>query len=1371
MSRAAMFRSAGGLSRCLFSRQLQPWRCRLLDTGARLLLHKRDLATAVSDFSASPYDHLVNTALPAFPPPSSGIYERQPFDPLMLESIPEPGVPMAATKMNRYGIPGETESMLLVFDACIDVGRLERAAAVLKRFNSMAILSLEERISLHNQYLRTSLLQMQTSPDRRQAEQLHKWYELQIRSKGLPHTAETIACMLKASLLSERGPRLERLVKRYMGMAPGSSGLQVLTRADILSDQDLAVITNFCPAHTFTKEAEEVDFQDFDEIEPEIGDIETKATEAATESDKNPASSAIPELMATPQRGEGLAFLKQGLRALMDSQDVDISKLSDAARRDFQLQVERDAIGNAVDRWRSINKDLRKMGINAATAPSSKTGSLSQHMGDWLVALEKRLKEEMALIPESENKTTKNEQDLERCVYGPLLEQSNPARLAAVTIMSVLSVGAMQGMDKGIVVSHLVSNVAKLVQEDIEMQKGALEKVRARKEKKLRRGVALAKPVSEPEVTQSTTDEPPLIEVSSETLQKLETMRKEPWSMFIRARVGSILLKLFLETAKIQVSVKHSVTNETVRQSQPAFAHMLQPRRGKKIGVLIPNMRLMDQMKREPIGDFIAKHLPMIVEPKPWRHLTEGGFLESKSTLVRISPGDEEQKLYTNAAIESGNLKQVFQGLDALGKTAWQINKNVLTVMMEAWNSGEEIANMPPLDPDLEVPEEPDSSADPLLRKRWIRAVKAVENKRYGLHSQRCYMNLQLEIARTFRNQTIYFPHNLDYRGRAYPMPTYLNHMGADHARAILKFANGKMLGARGLQWLKIHLANLYGMDKSSFEEREAFTDKNVPNIIDSATRPLDGTRWWLKAEDPWQCLAACFELKAALDLPDPTQFVSQLPVHQDGTCNGLQHYAALGGDTWGARQVNLEPGDRPADVYSAVANLVKEGIDEDAKAQVRPALVLQGKITRKVVKQTVMTNVYGVTFSGAKKQVCKQIEALYPDLGKECGIPNMILSTYIAKHIFRALKSMFGGAHDIQYWLGEIGNRVCRALTASQLQQIADGAASAEAKSGRPSKNQKTNLDELAQHFRSTVVWTTPLRLPVAQPYRKHKMREIRTCLQAISYPINDRTNSVDRRKQLQGFPPNFIHSLDASHMLLSALQCSDQGLDFAAVHDSFWTHAADVDTMNGILREAFIRIHEEDVIGRLAKEVQARHKGSLYLSHIEPDSAVAEKIKELRKKNKLSLKDELLLEHRRNSLRLSGDPQDLAAAQKMVTPASIYEEMAGRSAEVRIDPDMSDTVLGEIPATEVDELHRVTGVDQTLSAVDDESPDPLDQDSPRALSDRLLEKMNTAYIESYLTKKQKPAKYKKLPVPVWLPLTIPDVPKKVRLILCSDA
>ena len=70
--------------------------------------------------------------------------------------------------------------------------------------------------------------------------------------------------------------------------------------------------------------------------------------------------------------------------------------------------------------------------------------------------------------------------------------------------------------------------------------------------------------------------------------------------------------------------------------------------------------------------------------------------------------------------------------------------------------------------------------------------------------------------------------------------------------------------------------------------------------------------RWWQAADSPWQLLAVCYDLKAALASGDPESYMSRLPIHQDGSCNGLQHYAALGRDESGGRAVNLLPVDKP---------------------------------------------------------------------------------------------------------------------------------------------------------------------------------------------------------------------------------------------------------------------------------------------------------------------------------------------------------------------------------------------------------------------------------------------------------------------------
>ena len=55
-----------------------------------------------------------------------------------------------------------------------------------------------------------------------------------------------------------------------------------------------------------------------------------------------------------------------------------------------------------------------------------------------------------------------------------------------------------------------------------------------------------------------------------------------------------------------------------------------------------------------------------------------------------------------------------------------------------------------------------------------------------------------------------------------------------------------------------------------------------------------------------------------------------------------------------GAHQVNLDIGDRPSDVYSGVAAMANEQIQKDCLEGHPHALMLKGKVTRKVVKQTV---------------------------------------------------------------------------------------------------------------------------------------------------------------------------------------------------------------------------------------------------------------------------------------------------------------------------------------------------------------------------------------------------------------------------------
>lgn len=91
-----------------------------------------------------------------------------------------------------------------------------------------------------------------------------------------------------------------------------------------------------------------------------------------------------------------------------------------------------------------------------------------------------------------------------------------------------------------------------------------------------------------------------------------------------------------------------------------------------------------------------------------------------------------------------------------------------------------------------------------------------------------------------------------------------------------------------------------------------------------------------MDSDEPWQTLACCMEIAKAMRSPDPKRYMSHFPIHQDGSCNGLQHYAALGRDSAGAFSVNLTASRVPQDVYSAVAVLVERQRRNDAEKGVQ---------------------------------------------------------------------------------------------------------------------------------------------------------------------------------------------------------------------------------------------------------------------------------------------------------------------------------------------------------------------------------------------------------------------------------------------------
>ena len=85
----------------------------------------------------------------------------------------------------------------------------------------------------------------------------------------------------------------------------------------------------------------------------------------------------------------------------------------------------------------------------------------------------------------------------------------------------------------------------------------------------------------------------------------------------------------------------------------------------------------------------------------------------------------------------------------------------------------------------------------------------------------------------------------------------------------------------------------------------------------------------------------------------------------------------------------------------------------EDAKNGLHIAQVLEGFITRKVVKQTVMTTVYGVTRYGGSEQVLRQLSNVDEFPQQHASQASM----YVVQNIFKGLDVMFTSASEIKKW------------------------------------------------------------------------------------------------------------------------------------------------------------------------------------------------------------------------------------------------------------------------------------------------------------------------------------------------------------------
>ena len=555
-------------------------------------------------------------------------------------------------------------------------------------------------------------------------------------------------------------------------------------------------------------------------------------------------------------------------------------------------------------------------------------------------------------------------------------------------------------------------------------------------------------------------------------------------------------------------------------------------------------------------------YLPFVCPPVAWTGIYGGAFHNPQlgrhnPILLRRFPGHMD-------LLSKAELAPVFKGLNGLQETPWRINKKVLDVMLQTWEANSTIPCLPQRE-DQPIPEAPPEVVNDVkggeYRKAWRQKVRVIHETNAASRSARFEFARALSVAQELTGrQAIYFPHRLDFRGRAYASSTSLNPQGSDDSRALLEFADGQPLGKRGIFWLAVHGANLWGNDKVSLEDREKWAWEHRYHVTSVVYDPLSDL-WWTEADKPWSFLAWCFEMAEVFLSDRPEEVVSRMPVALDGSCNGIQHFSAMLRDPIGGAAVNLVPGETPRDIYQAVADEATRLLREAALVEDEKQWLAEGWLSfgldRKITKRAVMVLPYGGTFKSCQDYVAEAVRERFKagvmnPFGDE--LPKAI--GFLASLVWRSIGGVVIAARQAMSWL--------------------QGCA------------------RVASKYNHPVHWTTPSGFVVLQNYREHREDRIKTrfCGSLVYFRSHETTEKIDKARQASAVSPNFVHALDASAMVLTIGACLDKGLrSFAMIHDSYGTHAADTDLLAETLRDQFVRLYSShDVLTQFRDELAAQ-------------------------------------------------------------------------------------------------------------------------------------------------------------------------------------
>jgi len=634
------------------------------------------------------------------------------------------------------------------------------------------------------------------------------------------------------------------------------------------------------------------------------------------------------------------------------------------------------------------------------------------------------------------------------------------------------------------------------------------------------------------------------------------------WPVPERFRVGVVLLELIrMHTGFIEIA---------------KFGDA----RGRKRTVVAPTAKAIEWLDKAAAGDSLARPLwlPTRSAPADWKGAWGGGY---RVTRLRERPLVKTHDRAVLESVGSADCELHLGAANALQRAAWRVNRRVLEVARWAAERGVDVVGFRP------ITGIPDSLPKAQPRKDqlagWTDEQKAERERAIRARSDYFTADRENRGRAMLRARTlwvageyldapaIHFPVQADFRGRIYPQPLFLQPQGDDLSRGLLEFAEGLPVADREAQDAYLSRgASLYGAGKGSVRSRIETARSRLAPLWVAIGKDPQGRREWTQQEDPWQALA--FAIDFAEHAGAPGHHKSHLPVTVDHTSSGLQLYALLTLDRPLAEATNVAPSEAPVDLYQIIADdLTARLAADDHPDSARWLEFLDGRVPRELTKRPVMTQVYGVTVHSMIHYVREVYEVIRVKRG---STPFPILegggyraSSFLAKHLIATMNARIGASRAAMDWL-----TYC--------------------------------ADTMTEHG-LPLRWTSPSGWPVIQDYRQFESRRIRTAVGNVVRFVRYREDKpgLSAGRQSNGFPPNFVHSIDAAVMARAVCRMRERSVrSVGTVHDSYMALAAQVPEVGRAVRGVLAEVFQDDLLTRLRAELQ-QDLGDLCLLPEPPD------------------------------------------------------------------------------------------------------------------------------------------------------------------------